>query len=343
MRHYVGAASAGRFLLIRISSPADADALIDSSRCGELYARDSETGFFKSGCTVVAQPRAQRRPSRDASFGAMESFLRYCLRLFFPAFEPGTLRWEGDNFVGESPAVAAPTQQSVRVVTRDGRTLSERETLQVLAQLQAHPEQAVHSSSRVFFPSARGTGSQPPGIHIGPAATETDLAAVRESVEGCILRAEGDRLKGFLVRAALPYRFEFHYTASPELESPFPNRAVLYMNATDASSGTPQAQLLIHHVRLSDGPANESLFNPWPRLKRQSFARGTIRPNGRIDVQDRKDQLLLNSRAQARIKASIASRSKRWFMLLLGAVFCAPLGMWALRKPKTSNSTGENV
>ena len=74
---YLGAASTGRFLLMSLSSPPDADHPVELAERGWIYGRSAETDFVtNSGQPLIAsRPRSQREPDLEKVFKSMESIL----------------------------------------------------------------------------------------------------------------------------------------------------------------------------------------------------------------------------------------------------------------------------
>jgi hypothetical protein len=341
LRHYIGATSSGRFLLIRVASPADAKGLIDSSRCGELYACDSDTRFFKCGSAVVACQKKEGSTDREASFRAMESFLLQCVHLCFPPLTPGSLRWDGDNFTGESSMNNAPLRQSVRIIGRDGKeVVSESEKEAMLHRLQQDPSKAVMVSSKLSFQILATTNQTKRGGELtGPPSSQPN----GERLEGLLVRDATSRVTGFLVRAKQPYRVEFDYSDSASLEPPFPSHVRLYTGGPATGSGTLRVEMVIHSVRTTEDAVEESAFNPWPRLRGESFVRGNLMPNGKIRIPERRDQIQAKKMAETRIRESIGSRGSRWFMIMVGLLVSLPFAYFALRKPRSQRTQSNDM
>ena len=231
------------------------------------------------------------------SFNFMETFLRSVLRLGFTDFEAGSLRWEGDHFIA-NPAVRRGERLSVQILMPDGKEAPQSTKEALLRDLEAYP-----SGKNLKWMSKGPTYEvvlDPQNAHLQDAASSIPGSAESEilrkleasrtrEIKGTILRGERGQATGVLQEGEPERRLQFSYSASRPLTQPFPDDVRVYCGAL-------VAEIRIYSISTAEQPLPDSAFNPWTRLRRDSFALGVRKPNGRILIPDANDRALVNAR-----------------------------------------------
>jgi hypothetical protein len=312
---YLGAASTGRFLLMNLSSPTDADGPIVLSERGWIYARNANTDFTKrSNLPIVAvRPRSQREPDMERTFQAMESLLQGCLRLGLGLVKPGSIRWNGDRFTAEYASVDGGTRRGVKITALDGKEAPENVKAMILAEMEAEPKDRKHQATfvrkehkvlRAGEAEAARRASEPvPGsieARILARLEVKEKERFRVGIQGGLIRDKEGRVSEILLQSEPGCRVQLEYDQSASLSPPFPNRIRTFIEHAEAKPGVPNSEITVHSVRLSDKPLEDAAFDPSSRLKAGSFVRGVLTPDGREFVPDPTDRIFVHELVKAR-------------------------------------------
>ncbi len=311
---YLGATSTGRFLLMSLSSPTDADHPIELGERTWIYARSAEMDFVKwSDLPIIAaRPRSQREPELEKVFDIMQATLAGCLQLGLGLVKPGSIRWDGDQFSAEY-VVPEGGRCGVKFTTPDGRDVPESFKAMVLADLEAEPKDRKLKATFVKKEHTTLMGTEAEAARRAsapvPGSIEAKIEALfaarekerlRKGIRGKLVRDEQGRATEIILESEPSCRVQFDYDERAHLPPPFPSRARTFLEHAEARPGVPNSEIIIYSARISDRPLDESAFDPSLRLKPGSFVRGILRPDRSTFIPDAADRAFINELARQR-------------------------------------------
>jgi hypothetical protein len=311
-RHsYLGATSAGRFLLIDLVSPEAATRPLEPADCRWIYARSGGWDFIRNGDLpiVSARPRTQQEPEMERTFRGMESMLRGGLSMGIGLAKPGSFRWDGDTFVAAYVEAELAGRPGVRIMTPDGKDASEAIKEEVLANLQAQQSDGSrrfsfsHCEQNISLAGMAETDDPKAGsveARILALWADRERQRMRQGIRGKLMRSENGRAIEIVADGQPSFRARLYYEPSAKLPLFIPHRIESFIESAEARPGGPDRELVFHSLQIVDEVPEDTIFDPWSHLNPRSFVRGVWRPDGTTIVPDVSDQRFIHQFIQER-------------------------------------------